>query len=156
MGTAQPGHARKLYLFMSLSIDGYFEGRHHDISWHNVDTEFNKFAIEQLKETDLFLWGRRIYELMRAYWPKAADDPGTPKDNREVADFMNSTEKIVFSRTLDKVSETRTWRNVKLVRELDPTEIRRLKERPGKTSRSAGPSLPPPLPRKASSTSSGS
>ena len=52
---------RKLYLFMSLSLDGYFEGPDHDISWHNVDGEFNRFAIEQLKETDLFLWGRQIY-----------------------------------------------------------------------------------------------
>jgi dihydrofolate reductase len=92
---------------MSLSLDGYFEGPNHDISWHNVDDEFNTFAIEQLKETDLFLWGRRIYQLMESYWPKAAEDQTTSADNREIARLMNSTEKIVFSRTLGSVSETK-------------------------------------------------
>lgn len=116
---------------MSLSIDGYFEGPKHDLSWHKVDDEFNKFAIEQLKETDLFLWGRRVYQLMEAYWPNVADDPLTSKENQEVAYFMNNTEKIVFSRTLDEVSETRNWRRVKLVRKFDPADIRSLKERPG-------------------------
>jgi len=48
---------RKAYLFVSLSLDGYFEGPNHDISWHDVDDEFNEFAIEQLKEADLLLFG---------------------------------------------------------------------------------------------------
>jgi dihydrofolate reductase len=131
MPEAQPRQVRNLYLFMSLSTDGYFEGPNHDISWHRVDDEFNSFAIRQLKETDLFLWGRRIYQLMEAYWPKVADDPAASKDDRKVANFMNNTEKIVFSRTLENVTETRNWRRVKLVRKFDPADIRRLKERPG-------------------------
>ena len=52
---------------MSTSIDGFFEGPNHDLSWHNVDNEFNRFAIDQLKRTDLFLWGRRTYQLMESY-----------------------------------------------------------------------------------------
>jgi len=132
---------RKLYLFMSLSIDGYFEGPDYDISWHKVDEEFNKFAIEQLRETDLFLWGRRTYQLMEAYWPKAAEDPSTSRDDREIARLMNGTEKLVFSRTLDKVGETRNWKSGRLVHEFDPREIRRLKERPGKDIGVGGPDL---------------
>ena len=41
---------RKIHLFMSISLDGYFEGSNHNISWHNVDDEFSKFEIERLKE----------------------------------------------------------------------------------------------------------
>lgn len=123
---------RSVYLFMSLSVDGYFEGLNHDLSWHHIDDEVNRFAIEQLEKTDVFLWGRRVYQLMEDYWPKAADDPATSKDNRKIADLMNNTEKIVFSRTLKAVKETENWRNVSLVRELDPAAIRRLKEQPGK------------------------
>jgi len=26
----------KLFTFMTMSLDGFFEGRDHDISWHNV------------------------------------------------------------------------------------------------------------------------
>jgi dihydrofolate reductase len=132
---------RKLYLFISLSLDGYFEGPNHDLSWHNVDEEFNKFAIRQLKETDLFLWGRGTYQLMEAYWPKAAEDPSTSGDDREIARLMNGTEKLVFSRTLDKVSETKNWKGARLVHEFSPKEIRRLKEGPGKDIGVGGPDL---------------
>jgi dihydrofolate reductase len=123
---------RSIHLFVMLSLDGYFEGPDHDLSWHNVDDEFNKFAIEQLKETGLILFGRRTYELMEGFWPKAAVDPETSPDDREVARLMNNTEKIVFSRTLESVRETENWKNVKLRRKVDPVEIRDLKERPGK------------------------
>ncbi len=117
---------------MLLSLDGYFEGPKHDLAWHNVDDEFNEYAIGQLKETDLIMFGRRTYQLMEEAWPKAARDPATSKDNLKVAYLINNVKKMVFSRTLDKVRETEDWKNVKLVREFDPTAIRRLMEQPGK------------------------
>lgn len=123
---------RKVFLFMTLSLDGYFEGPNHDLSWHNVDDEFNKFAIEQLKESDLFLWGRRMYQTMENAWPRAAEDPNTSKDNLEIARLINTTPKIVFSRTLANVEERENWRNIKLIRDFDSGEIKRLKEQPGK------------------------
>lgn len=132
---------RNVYLFMSVSLDGFFEGPNHDISWHDVDEEFNRFVIEQLKGTDLFLWGRRMYQLMESYWPKAAEDPTTSPDNREIARLINNTRKLVFSRTLSEVSETKNWRNVKLAREFDPAEFRLLKEGPGKEICVGGPGL---------------
>ena len=33
---------RKVFVFMMVSADGYFEGSDHDITWNNVDAEFNK------------------------------------------------------------------------------------------------------------------
>ncbi len=124
---------RKVYLFMTLSIDGYFEGVNHDISWHNVDDEFNRFAIEQLREADLMLFGRRTYQLMEAFWPRAAKDATMSKENLEIARLINNTDKVVFSRTLGKVEEKENWKNVRLVREFDPEEIRHLKEQPGRS-----------------------
>ncbi len=123
---------RKVFLFMTLSLDGYFEGPNHDLSWHNVDDEFNKFAIEQLKQADLFLWGRRMYQTMENFWPGAAEDPKTSKDNLEIARLINTTPKIVFSRTLANVEEKENWRNLKLIRNFDSDEIKRLKEQRGK------------------------
>jgi dihydrofolate reductase len=123
---------RKIYLFMMVSLDGYFEGPNHDLSWHNVDDEFNRFAIEQLNEADLFLFGRRMYQLMEGFWPKAAEDPNMSKENIEIARLMNNTKKIVFSRSLDKVEEGRNWKNVRLVREFNVEEIRRLKKQEGR------------------------
>lgn len=124
---------RKIYVFMMLSLDGYFEGPNHDLSWHNVDDEFNKFAIEQLKGADLFLYGRRIYQLMERYWPNAEKDPNMSKENIEVAHLMNNMPKIVFSRTLAKVEEKENWKNVRLVNEFNADEIKKLKKMPGKS-----------------------
>jgi hypothetical protein len=31
-----------------VTLDGFFEGPNRDISWHNVDDEFNLFAGRQL------------------------------------------------------------------------------------------------------------
>ena len=78
---------------------------------------------------------------MEAYWPRAAEDPSTSRDDREIAHLMNGTEKLVFSRTLDKVVETRDWKSVSLVHEFDPGEILRLKEHPGKDIGVGGPDL---------------
>jgi len=132
---------RKLYMFVSLSLDGYFEGPNHDISWHNVDSETNRFAIEMLKSTDLFLWGRRIYQLMEGYWPRAGEDPSTSSDDREIARLMTNTDKIVYSKTLDKVGQTKNWKVTKLVHEFDPKEIQHLKAQPGKEINVGGPDL---------------
>ena len=39
---------RNVFLFMVVTLDGFFEGPDHSIDWHNVDKEFNDFAIDQL------------------------------------------------------------------------------------------------------------
>ncbi len=48
---------RKIFLFMLISLDGYFEGPDHDLSWHHVDSEFNEFAVEQTSAVDTMLFG---------------------------------------------------------------------------------------------------
>ena len=108
---------------MMVSLDGYFEGPGHDLSWHNVDGEFVDFAIEQTSSVGTILFGRRTYELMESFWPtdQAKDDPKT-------AELMNSTPKIVFSHTLSGVYETDKWKNVTLIRDVRPDEIKKLKK----------------------------
>jgi len=49
--------------------------------------------------------------------------------------------KIVFSKTLPRVEEKEDWRNVKLIRNLDPVEIKRWKEQPGKAMSVGGNNL---------------
>jgi dihydrofolate reductase len=132
---------RKIYVFMSLSLDGCFEGRDHDLSWHNVDDEFNKYAVGLLSDTDLFLYGRRTYELMESFWPGAADDATMSQDNLEIARLLNHTPKIVYSRTLERVEEKKNWTNVRLENDFDPATIRRLKNEPGKAIGAGGSEL---------------
>ena len=117
---------------MMVSLDGYFEGQNHDLSWHVVDQEFNMFAVEQLNQIGTLLFGRVTYQLFEDYWPKAGKDPTTSKENLEIARMINDVEKIVFSRTLANVKETDDWKNVRPIREVQPEEIKRLKQLSGK------------------------
>lgn len=115
---------RKIYAFNLITLDGFFEGPNRDISWHNVDDEFNEFAIEQLSAADLLMFGRVTYELMASYWPT---EPAL-KNDPIVAGKMNSLPKIVFSRTLKAAA----WNNTRLVKEHIPEEVASLKKQPGK------------------------
>jgi dihydrofolate reductase len=115
---------RKVLVSMMVTVDGMFAGPDGDIGWHNVDEEFNDFAIEQLDSVDTLLFGRVTYELMASYWPTdlaLGDDP-------DVARRMNALEKVVFSRTLGAVE----WENSRLVKDDLTGEVARLKEKPGK------------------------
>ena len=113
---------------MMVSVDGYFEGPNHDISWHNVGAEFNEFAIEQTKSVGTLLFGRRTYELMSAYWPTEQARKGDPL----VAELMNTTPKIVFSRTMGTVADIPHWEHVTLKNEVVPAEIEALKSNSAK------------------------
>ncbi|MHB8544360.1 MAG: dihydrofolate reductase family protein [Leptospirales bacterium] len=109
---------KKVIFQMSISLDGYFEGPNREIDWHLVDNEFNAWAVEMLKATDLLVMGRRTYELMASYWPTAKDN-----DTR-VKEQMNGTPKLVFSRTLNKVE----WQNSRLATGSIAEETARLKQ----------------------------
>ncbi len=106
---------------MMVSLDGFFEGENGDLSWHNTDEEFNEFAIEQTSGVDIIIFGRKTYEMMASYWPKDFANDENPK---EIVDLMNNTPKIVFSKTLEKAE----WQNTTVFPEVNPEEIRKLKE----------------------------
>ena len=115
---------RKILFFMLTSLDGYFAGPNHDINWHNVDEEFNEFAIDQLMSVDTLIFGRVTYELMASYWPA----PAVIESDPIVAGMMNSATKLVFSRTLEKVA----WENSRLIKDHIAEEMLKLKQEPGK------------------------
>jgi dihydrofolate reductase len=115
---------RKLLAFNLISLDGFFEGPGQDIDWHNVDEEFNEFAIEQTSALGALLFGRVTYQLMESYWPTA----DALKNDPVIAGLMNSLPKIVFSRTLQKAE----WNNSRIVKENIEEEILNLKKQPGK------------------------
>jgi dihydrofolate reductase len=115
---------RKVIFYMLTSIDGFYEGPNREIDWHNVDEEYNDFAIDFLDHVDLLLFGRLTYELMAGYWPTEA----AKRDDPVVASKMNGLSKIVFSRTLEKAE----WENTRLVRSYVPEEVLRIKGEEGK------------------------
>lgn len=115
---------RKVILFNMVTLDGFFAGPNGEIDWHNVDEEFNDFAIDQLDSAGGIFFGRVTYQLMASYWPTEAAMTSDPI----VAGKMNALPKIVFSRTLQKTE----WNNSRLVKGNVAEEITKLKQQPGK------------------------
>lgn len=115
---------RKLIVFNLVTLDGYFAGQSGDISWHNVDSEFQEYAEEVSNSGNTLLFGRVTYQLMASYWSSAE----ALKNDPIVARGMNRSAKIVFSRSLQKVD----WENTRLIRDDMLGEVRKLKNGSGK------------------------
>jgi dihydrofolate reductase len=73
------------------------------------------------------LLGRKNYEGFSSYWPGVADDPAADSRDRSFATWLNETEKIVFSTTLDDTA----WPNSRLVNDDPAVVVGRLQEQTG-------------------------
>ena len=127
---------RNIIYSMSVSLDGFASGPNKNLDWVIIDEEIHTFYNDQARECDAFLYGRRIYELMAAYWPTADLNPSAPAYEVDFAHIWKATPKIVFSKTLDKVE----W-NSRLVRDDLAEEVKKLKAQPGKSLGVGGPTL---------------
>jgi len=116
----------KLVVFNQVTLDGYFAGANGDISWAHTrekDPEWSTFVADNAKGGGVLVFGRITYELMTAYWPT----PSAMKNDPVVAERMNDLPKVVFSRTLDKAS----WSRTKLVKGRLAEEVRAMKKEAG-------------------------
>lgn len=121
---------RKLVLFLHASLDGFVEGPNGamDIGWVSYDADLEKHAKEILSTADTVIWGRGTYQMMYGYWPSVPSNPSASQHERDHAEWIEKTAKIVFSTTLEKVE----WNNSRLVKENVEEEIKHLKQQPGK------------------------
>ncbi len=123
---------------MGVSLDGYMEGPDHELDWHIVDEEFQSYVMAQQRRVGAYLWGRRVYEHMAAYWSTADQDPAATPFVLEYASIWRNTPKIVFSRTLEHVD---LRGNERLLREVTPETVASLKSEFGKDLSVGGPDL---------------
>lgn len=127
---------RRIVMFNRVSAEGYFAAEDGGLGWVVPEPELDRAAADNLGGTGTLLFGRRTYEMFESFWPHAADASGTAADPhapgrspemRAMAEWINAATKLVFSRTRKEV----TWRNSRLLSELDPGEIEALKSGPG-------------------------
>jgi dihydrofolate reductase len=126
----------KLIYLMNVSLDGFIETPEHSLDWTTVDEEIHTWFNDQLRETAALLYGRRLYELMAAYWPHAESDPKATDYMVEFGRTWVGTPKIVFSSTLTEVD----W-NSRLVRADPVDELPRLRAEFDGDLSVAGPTL---------------
>jgi dihydrofolate reductase len=100
---------RKLNVFESISVDGYFTDAGGDMSWAHVgreDTEFADWVSANATGGAELLFGRKTYEQMEAFWPTPLAAAQMPA----VAEGMNAARKYVASTTIEP-----TWNNARLL-----------------------------------------
>lgn len=93
---------RLIYSF-NVSLDGFIETRDRRIDWGLVDEELHTWFNDQARTIGASIYGRRLYELMNAYWPTAGDNPDASETERDFAATWNATPRYVFSRTRTSV-----------------------------------------------------
>jgi dihydrofolate reductase len=93
----------KLIYFMNVSVDGFVETPDHGLDWGVIDDELHSLYNDQMRGVDASLYGRRLYEVMAAYWPTGESDPAATDVTREFARLWNATPRFVFSNSRESV-----------------------------------------------------
>ncbi len=121
---------RKIIVSEFYTLDGIMSDPQDKMDW--ITTGFNdemgKYESELYDSADTLLLGRTTYKIFEGYWPNAASNPATPPGDIEMAHKINNITKIVFSHSMEGVE----WKNSKLLKEINPEEIMKMKQGKGK------------------------
>jgi dihydrofolate reductase len=112
----------KLIYSAIASLDGYVADAEGRFDWSVPDEEVHAFVNDQERPIGTYLYGRRLYEVMRAWESADGPDFAAPL-MQDYAALWQAAEKVVFSTTLDAVSTART----RLERTFEPDAVRRMK-----------------------------
>jgi dihydrofolate reductase len=127
---------RKVIYAINMTLDGYFD--------HNngvPDEELMEYFTNLVRDADLFVYGRKTYELMVPYWPDVAKSDSETKSDKDFAEAFVSKKMVVFSRSLASTEGD----NTRIVRTNLKDEVLKLKQEPGKNILVGGVDIPSQL-----------
>ena len=127
--------ARLIYSAIA-SLDEYIEDESGNFDWAAPDEEVHRFVNERERPIGTYLYGRRMYEVMR-FWETEEASAGQPAYVQDFADIWRAADKLVYSSTLDRVASART----RIEREFDPDAVRQMKAGAGRDISVGGPGL---------------
>jgi dihydrofolate reductase len=113
----------KLIYSAITSLDGYVNDESGGFSWAKPDEEVHSFENELERQIGTYLYGRRLYEVMR-YWQDPPDLASQAPYIKDYAEIWQAADKVVYSRSLESPSTPRT----RLEREFDAEAVGQMKE----------------------------
>jgi len=131
---------RKLIYAINITLDGCCD--HTKIV---PDEDMFDYHIGLVRDSDLFVYGRKTYQLMVPYWPDVAKDQSASKADRDFAQAFGSANKVVFSRSLDDAEVKKGDKKATVARTNLRDEILKLKQEPGKDILAGGVDIPSQL-----------
>jgi dihydrofolate reductase len=126
--------AKLIYLAIT-SLDGYVADEDGNFDWAEPDEEVHTFINDLERPVGTYLLGRRMYEVMLSWETITLADQ--PPFTQDFAAIWQAADKIVYSKTLETVSSTRT----RIERNFDPEVVRQLKASAGRDLTVGGPDL---------------
>jgi len=126
----------KLIYSAITSLDGYVADRDGKFDWATPDEEVHTFINDLERPVGIYLYGRRMYEVM-VDWETAHTLTDQPPFMQDFAQIWRAADKIVYSKTLETVSSART----RIERDFDPEAIRQMKALAGRDITVGGPEL---------------
>ncbi|MFI5533577.1 dihydrofolate reductase family protein [Kitasatospora sp. NPDC051853] len=89
----------KLVHLVHQSLDGYMEGPDGAFDWPAMGPELSAHSQALTPEGTVFLYGRKVWEMMAGFWPNAERYSDDPHD-LAFAPVWRKAAKVVVSRTL--------------------------------------------------------
>jgi dihydrofolate reductase len=126
----------KLIYSAICSLDGYVADAEGNFDWSAPDDEVHRFVNDLERPIGTYLYGRRMYGVM-VYWETAPTRAEEPSAMEEYAEIWQAADKIVYSRSLEKVSSAKT----RIERDFDAEAVRQLKEAATRNLSVSGPTL---------------
>ena len=126
----------KLIYSAITSLDGYVADKDGNFDWAEPDEEVHSFVNDLERPVGIYLYGRRIYEVL-VDWETMHNVADQPPFIRDFADMWQAADKVVFSKTLDTVSSART----RIERDFEPEAVRQMKATAGRDISVGGPDL---------------
>ena len=126
----------KLIYSAITSLDGYVADAHGTFDWAAPDTELHEAVNDLERDAGTYLYGRRMYEVMR-YWETAHEDARQPPVGLDFASIWQAADKVVYSRTLEAPTTART----RIERAFEPDAVRALKAAATRDVTVGGPEL---------------
>jgi dihydrofolate reductase len=131
---------RNVIYAINITLDGCC-----DHTKQVANDEILEYYTQLLRDADLFVYGRKTYQLMVPYWPDVAKDQSASKADRDFAQAFESANKVVFSQSLDDAEAKKGDKNARVVRTNLRDEILKLKQEPGKNIIAGGVDIPSQL-----------
>ena len=126
----------KLIYSVITSLDGFVADRDGNFDWAAPDEEVHTFVNDLERPIGTYLYGRRMYEVMAA-WETAHILTDQPAVIQDFANIWRAANKVVYSRTLETVSSTRT----RIEQVFDPETVRQMKTSATRDISVGGPDL---------------
>ena len=116
------GSPARLIFAALVSLDGYVADGNGNFDWAEPSDEVHAFVNDLERSIGTYLYGRRMYEVMR-YWETALTEGDESQVGHEYAAIWQATDKVVYSKTLEAPSTSRT----RIERDFDPHAVRQMK-----------------------------